>query len=132
MQNGPPRSRRGARCPDVDFLTSPTSYMFRDPALARHFMSLTGSVRHAGKLWFDENDIRTSLAPGEWVPGARSTRGHPPAEPRAGQRDRERSGQWWFDVGQNRYDVPSSWRAWGLREAAASSEADRAPADEVA
>ena len=55
-------------CPDVDFLTSPTSFMFRDRSGTSHFMSLTGSVPRR-KLWFDENDIRTSLRL-RWVPGA--------------------------------------------------------------
>jgi hypothetical protein len=57
--------------PDVDFLCSPTSYAFRQVGGegTSHFMSLVDSVRLHGKLWFDENDIRTSLCPGglgEW------------------------------------------------------------------
>ena len=45
--------------PDVDFLCSPTSYAFRQMGGegTSHFMSLHGSVRLHGKLWFDENDI---------------------------------------------------------------------------
>lgn len=125
-------------CPDVDFLTSPTSYMFRDPGSGTsHFMSLTGSVRHAGKLWFDENDIRTSLAPGEVGSWGKQAS----IEGDILQQNRElgnviASGvaQWWFDVGQNRYDDPVLMARIGeLREAAERAlEYDRAPADEVA
>ena len=63
-------------CPDVDFLTSPTSYAFRQfgGEGTSHFMSLLGSIKLHGKLWFNENDVRTSLAPGqvgEWGRPAR-------------------------------------------------------------
>ena len=57
--------------PDVDFLCSPTSYAFRQLGGEGtcHAMSLLGSVQLHGKLWFDENDVRTSPsggAVGEW------------------------------------------------------------------
>ena len=54
--------------------TAPTSissparpgYAFRTPGTGySHFMSLTGSVRLHGKLWFDENNIRTWLLDAE-------------------------------------------------------------------
>ena len=53
--------------PDIDFVCSPTSYAFRQlgGAGTSHFMSLVGSVKLHGKLWFDENDIRTSLSGGQ-------------------------------------------------------------------
>jgi hypothetical protein len=124
--------------PDVDFLTSPTSYMFRDPGVGTsHFMSLTGSVRHAGKLWLDENDIRTSLAPGEVGGWGKQ----PTIDGDILQQNRELGnviasgvGQWWFDVGRNRYDDPRLMAHLGeLRQAAdRAMEYARAPADEVA
>jgi len=53
------------RSPNVDFLCSPTSYAFRAIGTGTsHFMAPLGSVLAHGKLWFDENDIRTSLSPG--------------------------------------------------------------------
>lgn len=125
--------------PDVDFITSPTSYAFRQLGAAgtSHFMSLLGSIKLHGKLWFNENDVRTSLAPGqvgEW--------GRPPDV--AGdiiQQDKELANaitngtaQWWFDVGSNRYNDPKLMARIGhLRAAAARAlSADRTPADQVA
>ena len=125
--------------PDVDFVCSPTSYRFRQLGGegTSHFMSLLGSVRLHGKLWFDENDIRTSLSPGsvgEW--------GRP--ENVAGdiiQQEKELANvmtngtaQWWFDVGRNRYDDPALMRRIGQLTASASEALDiqRSPADEVA
>ncbi len=125
--------------PDVDFLASPTSYAFRGLGGegTSHFMSLFDSVKLHGKLWFDENDIRTSLAPGrlgEW--------GRPANV--AGdllQQDKELanvivngSAQWWFDVGANVYSDPKLMDRIA-KLAACASEAqrfDRRPADEVA
>jgi hypothetical protein len=125
--------------PDVDFVCSPTSYAFRQLGGegTSHFMSLAGSVRLHGKLWFDENDIRTSLSPGpaeEW--------GKP--KDVAGdflQQDKELANvlaggaaQWWFDVGGNRYDDPALMRRIGQRTANASEVLglDRSPVDQVA
>ncbi len=58
-------------CPDIDFLCSPTSYFFRQVGGAgtSHFMAPIDSIKLHGKLWFNENDIRTSLTPcpvGAW------------------------------------------------------------------
>jgi beta-galactosidase len=125
--------------PDVDFLCSPTSYAFRQLGGegTSHFMSLLGSVQLHGKLWFDENDIRTSLSPGrvgEW--------GRP--ENVAGdilQQEKELANvltngtaQWWFDVGRNRYDDPALLRRIGQLTASASQvlSTDRNPVDQVA
>jgi hypothetical protein len=125
--------------PDVDFVCSPTSYAFRQLGGegTSHFMSLVGSVREHGRLWFDENDIRTSLAPGRlggW--------GKP--EDVAGdilQQDKELANvfthgaaQWWFDVGRNRYDAPALMRRIGQLTANAHEalKVDRSPVDEVA
>lgn len=47
---------------DIDYFTSPTSYHFRTLDSARgysQFMSLTDAIKLRGKLWIDENDIRT-------------------------------------------------------------------------
>jgi hypothetical protein len=124
---------------DVDFLCSPTSYAFRQVGGegTSHFMSLLGSVRLHGKLWFDENDIRTSISRGpvgEW--------GRP--ENIAGdilQQDKELANvfthgaaNWWFDVGGNRYDDPVLMRRIGELTAKASEvvQCDRSAADEVA
>ncbi len=126
-------------CPDVDFLCSPTSYAFRQigGAGTSHFMSLLGSVKLHGKLWFDENDIRTSLSP-----GAVGAWGKPQSV--AGdilQQDKELAdvfvngaAQWWFDVGRNRYDDPGLMKriAGYVKNARQVLDLDRTPVDEVA
>ena len=103
--------RQVLESPDIDFVCSPTSYAFRQLGGlgTTHFMSLVDSVRRHGKLWFDENDVRTSISP-----GTLGTWGKPADI--AGdkvQQDKELAcvltagvAQWWFDVGSNRYDVP--------------------------
>lgn len=131
--------RKVLASPDVDFVVSPTSYRFRELGGegTSHFMSLAGSVRLHGKLWFDENDIRTSLGPG---------RPHTWGKPAnvAGdllQQDKELANvltngaaQWWFDVGRNRYDDPAIMRRIGefTRAAGRVTGLDRTPVDQVA
>ena len=47
---------------DIDMLSSPTCYDGRELGTGySYFMSLAGSVKLHGKLWFDENDIRTHV-----------------------------------------------------------------------
>ena len=103
--------RKVLECPDIDFICSPTSYAFRQLGGkgTAHFMSLVDSVKLHGKLWFDENDIRTSLAPGKvgsWGKAA-------DIDGDIIQQDKELACvltngivQWWFDVGGNRYNNP--------------------------
>ncbi|NPV47794.1 MAG: hypothetical protein HPY69_12600 [Armatimonadetes bacterium] len=125
--------------PDIDFVCSPTSYAFRQLGGegTSHFMSLLGSVREHGKLWFDENDIRTSLSGGQTGEWGR------PADIAGDliQQDKELANvivngvaQWWFDVGGNRYNDPALMGRIGklAQCATAAQAADRTPADEVA
>ena len=103
--------RKVLECPDIDFICSPTSYAFRQLGGKGtcHFMSLVDSVKLHGKLWFNENDVRTSLSPGK-VGGW----GKPEnVEGDIIQQDKELAcvltngvAQWWFDVGGNRYNTP--------------------------
>ena len=126
-------------CPDVDFFTSPTSYAFRTPGTGySHFMSLTDSVKLHGKLWFDENDIRTWLLQGKSLRSWGQTESY---EETRGQLQREFAnvlckgvGQWWFDMGGGWYDDPRILADIGAmnRIAEASLAWDRAPADEIA
>ena len=126
-------------CPDVDFLCSPTSYAFRQLGGdgTSHFMSLLGSVKLHGKLWFDENDIRTSMAPGK--PGAWGKPLNVVGD--ILQQDKELAdvlvngtAQWWFDVGRNRYDDPVLMKrsAGYVENAREVLNLDRTPVDEVA
>ncbi|MBT7302224.1 MAG: hypothetical protein HN849_22035 [Victivallales bacterium] len=127
------------RSPDIDFVCSPTSYAFRQLGGegTSHFMSLHESIKLHGKVWFNENDIRTSLAPGKiggW--------GKP--ETIAGdilQQEKELANamangaaQWWFDVGRNRYDNPELMDRIGgfLVNGPDVLAADRSPVDQMA
>jgi hypothetical protein len=126
-------------CPDVDFVTSPTSYAFRTPGIGySHFMSLVDSVKLHGKLWFDENDIRTWLLKGKPERGWGQTDTY---EETRGQLQREFAnvlchavGQWWFDMGGGWYDDPRILADIGAmnRIASASLDWDRSPVDEIA
>ena len=124
---------------DVDFLCSPTSDAFRQLGGegTSHFMSLLGSVKLHGKLWFDENDIRTSLSGGHVGAWGR------PADVEGDllQQDKELANclvngaaQWWFDVGGNRYnDAALMGRIGQLAERASDVMVlDRTSTDEVA
>ena len=125
--------------PDVDFLCSPTCYSFRQLGGegTSHFMSLLGSVQLHGKLWFDENDIRTSISGGQVGEWGR------PADVAGDilQQDKELANcivhgaaQWWFDVGGNRYNRPLLMqRIEKLANAAGKAVSlDRTPADQMA
>ena len=93
---------------DIDFITSPTSYAFRTPGTGySHFMSLTDSVKLHGKLWIDENDIRTWLTPGKI--GAWGKTGTYAETLKQEQRELasvlgQGCGQWWFDMGGGWFD----------------------------
>lgn len=125
--------------PDVDFLCSPTSYAFRQLGGegTSHFMSLLGSVKLHGKLWFDENDLRTSLSGGQVGEWGRPAN----VEGDLLQQDKELANcfangaaQWWFDVGGNKYNDPVLMKRLGELTANASQslKLDRTPSDEVA
>lgn len=126
-------------CPDVDFVTSPTSYAFRQLGGegTSHFMSLLGSVQLHGKLWFDENDIRTSLSGGkvgEWGRPAAVDGDIIQQEKELANVITNGTAQWWFDVGSNRYNDPRLMqRIGGLAKSATEALAfNRTPVDEVA
>jgi len=131
--------RRVWDCPDIDFLSGPTSYTFRQPGSGySHFMSLTDGLKLAGKLWFDENDIRTWLTPGtvgSWT-GKTGT-----FEDTLGQERRELAsvlcnacGQWWFDMGGGWYDDPRMMAEIAKMRAIADRSVawDRSSVDEIA
>jgi hypothetical protein len=125
--------------PDIDFLCSPSSYAFRQVGGegTSHFMAPLASVQLHGKLWFDENDIRTSISGGQ--PGRDGM-----AADLAGdilQQDKELANvltagaaQWWFDVAGNRYDNPVLLRrlAQLTTNASEALRLDRSPVDQVA
>lgn len=52
---------RVLRCPDVDVLTSPVSYVNRNERGQGAYMNEVGSVLAAGKYWLDESDYRAPV-----------------------------------------------------------------------
>ena len=88
--------------PNIDFVTSPTSYKDRKMGGYSIFNSLTESLAHHGKLWWNENDILTPLAA--------ATKGdlfYMPKSMRESQHIQRRefanvlchgSSMWWFDM----------------------------------
>src|SRR5581483_8970464 len=50
--------------PDIDFLTAPTSYAFREVGTGYSApQPPTDPIRLHGKFFFDENDVRTHMLP---------------------------------------------------------------------
>ena len=128
------------RCPDVDFITSPSSYAFRQLGTGySHFMSLLDSVKLHGKLWFDENDIRTWLTR-EGDPGDATGKTATYQETLLHQQ-RELAnvlanacGMWWFDMSAGWYDDPRILADLArLKQVGDASVAwDRSPAAQIA
>ena len=56
------RLQRVLDCPDIDILASPYSYADREPGGAGNFMCPVDSILAHGKLWFNEDDSRTSVS----------------------------------------------------------------------
>ena len=126
-------------CPDVDFVTSPSSYMFRQLGTGySHFMSLVDSVKLHGKMWFDENDIRTWLTREGNLGEAGKTATY--EETLLHQRREfanvlcNACGMWWFDMSGGWYDDPRLMAeiARMKRIADESVHWDRSPVAEIA
>ncbi len=98
-------------CEDIDFLASPTSYAYRQLGGqgTSHFMSLTDSIKLHNKLWFNEDDIRTSIME---LPVGLYGRA-PDVAGDIIQQNKELANvltngvaNWWFDVGNIRHHYP--------------------------
>jgi hypothetical protein len=89
----------------IDFLTSPSGYGERSCGLgSSYFHAPVQSIQRAGKLWLDENDIRTHLT--EHLPEEID---QAPLTIAVQQREialclAAGTGQWWFDMGSGWYD----------------------------
>ncbi|MBM3497466.1 MAG: hypothetical protein FJX74_02240 [Armatimonadetes bacterium] len=57
------RLRRALDCPDLDLVCSPISYFDRGAGGVGPFMAPVDSIQAHGKLWVNEDDARTHLAP---------------------------------------------------------------------
>ncbi len=125
-------------CPDVDFMTSPSSYAFRAPGTGySHFMSLTDTIKAHGKLWMDENDYRTWLTGGkvgEFGQAATYEESLTQQRRELGHVLGKGVGMWWFDMGGGWFDDPRMMREIGdMNRIAEETVAwDRSPNDEIA
>lgn len=110
------------KCKAIDFITSPSGYGERACGLgSSYFHAPIQSIQRAGKLWLDENDIRTHLTKNG------PEEGSPVAETIAVQQ-RETAlfltagtGQWWFDMSSGWYDDATTMAA--IKELAAVATA---------
>ncbi len=128
------------RCPHLDFLSSPTSYKFRQLGGAGtcHYMAPLDSVRLHGKLWFNENDIRTSITPrvpvGRWGKPANIAGDLLQHEKETAHAMTSGAAQWWFDVGGIRHDHPALLQRYArlVENAQSVLTLDRTPVNEIA
>ena len=122
------------RCPDLDFITAPSSYSFRPVgAGCSAFMSVTEAIKLHGKLWFNENDYSTPLVPNfvdqknldDFVAVQKRELAHTICLG---------TGMWWFDISGGWYDSPDFMKAIGEMNAVGEKSIgfDRASAAEVA
>ncbi|MDG3006973.1 beta-galactosidase [Paludisphaera mucosa] len=107
--NGPAISghyalRRVLDSPDVDVLCSPISYFDRGLGQGAPAMTAAESVALAGKMWLNEDDTRTYLAPTSTFPGAEA--GADSLEDtnsmllrNVGQEAVRNFATWWMDLG---------------------------------
>ncbi len=100
-------------------------------------MSLFDSVKLHGKVWFNENDVRTSLSGGQVGEWGRPAN----LDGDIIQQDKELAlalvngaAQWWFDVGGNKYNHPRLMGRIGELVTAARTvqSFDRSAVDEIA
>ncbi|MCP4644586.1 MAG: hypothetical protein GY851_29350 [bacterium] len=118
-------------CPDIDFMTSPCNYTFRQLGTGfPHAMSLADSVKHHGKLWIDENDFRTWLTPNVPVGQFGKTATYEESllcqQREFGWVMASRIGMWWFDMGGGWYDDPRMLAEIGAMNRIAHENTDAA------
>jgi len=107
QNNGHLALQKLLQCPDIDFLTAPTSYAFREVGTGYSATQPpTDPVRLHGKYYFDENDVRTHLLP--WHAGYGRTADLQDSEAlqlrQMGNMVTHAWGAWWFDMGGGWYD----------------------------
>jgi len=130
-------AQRVLECPDVDILAGPCSYTDRRAGAPPSFMSLVDSIAAHGKLWFNEDDMRTSFMAPALLPAG----GHAFNQPIT-TRDREetlavldrnfaaiqlhRAGTWWMDLmSAGAFSDPSAWRMLSRRLKSYRRQLDR-------
>lgn len=95
--------------PDIDFFTAPTAYANREVGTGFSWtQSPTEPVKLYGKLWMDENDVRTHVIPWHRNYG-RTANLHDSEALQIRQLANMIAhgwGAWWFDMGGGWYDEP--------------------------
>jgi len=120
----------------IDFLVSPSGYDERACGIGTtYFRAPVQSVQRAGKLWINENDLRTHRTD-EICPEVTQPAGHTIAKQwrEAAAMLTQAAGQWWFDMGGGWYDDPPTMAAVDEinRIAATALHADRRTGAEIA
>jgi hypothetical protein len=120
----------------IDFLVSPSGYDERACGIGTtYFRAPVQSVQRAGKLWINENDLRTHLT-AENCPEISHPDSHTIAKQwrEAAAMLTQSAGQWWFDMGGGWYDDDATMGVITKinRIAAAALHADRRCGAEIA
>ncbi|OJW16387.1 MAG: hypothetical protein BGO49_18745 [Planctomycetales bacterium 71-10] len=101
--------------PDVDVLCSPISYFDRGLGQSAPSMTAAESVALAGKMWLNEDDTRTYLAPTSTFPGAEAGADSLEDTNRmllrnVGQEATRNFATWWMDLGATGwFNDPRIW-----------------------
>lgn len=137
QDNGHLALRKLLDCPDVDFLTAPSAYAYRQMEIGYSMgQSPTDAVRLHGKYYMNENDYRTHLvADQEEYRRIRTFEESEAVQLREMANMITRGwGGWWFDMSGGWYDEPRFMEMIAkLNDIAERSvHVDRSPAAEVA
>ncbi len=114
------------RCPDIDILAGPISYMDRMGGGPGGFMAPVDSITAHGKLWINEDDTRTHLLEPSRLPsGVQLWQGEKADHPQEtiGVLDRNlaaavvhRTGVWWMDLmGAGAFASTDMWHLMAKR-----------------
>lgn len=106
------------KSPDIDAISGPISYFDRNFGDGKTTMGATESITDAGKLWIDEDDTSTYLAPrdGRDYPGKYSglytlEDSREVLRRNLAQETVRNNGVWWMDLfGQGWFDDKKLWR----------------------
>ncbi|NUQ00359.1 MAG: hypothetical protein HUU35_10960, partial [Armatimonadetes bacterium] len=101
--------------PDIDLIAAPISYFDRQAGGSGPFMAAVDSIQAHGKLWINEDDTRTHLAPAD----AGFGRTNSEAESLGvyarnfGHQLERRCGTWWMDFGTGWMAHPAFFKQFG-------------------
>ena len=121
--NGHLDIERLLRCPDVDLLVAPITYRDRFAGGAGGFMSAVDSITAHGKLWINEDDMRSSVMEQRFItePNGEIAEINTPAKDydqtssllqrNLGSLLMHRTGTWWMDLSAaGAFNDPRLWR----------------------